>query len=169
MCTSRFPRAGFQIVFQIAVLRGTAAELLHGSGDQRRAAEIGVQDDASGIDHWPQRMRQHFLHESGNALLERCGIKRRELNVWLGRDFASQFTQNGASDFKEPLAIHPFREGDHARLHQQFVHGRNPAQQAGLCGGHNVLGARLHWFHGGHFSIECCREQRAGLTVPTYR
>jgi hypothetical protein len=44
-------RARFEVVFEIGILRGGATEFFHGRFGERSAAEIGVEDDAGGVDH----------------------------------------------------------------------------------------------------------------------
>ena len=46
---------GFEVVFEIAVLRGTKANFFERGRDQRGAAEVGVQDNARRVNHWLQR------------------------------------------------------------------------------------------------------------------
>ena len=42
--------AGFEVIFEIAVLRGGAAEFFDGGFGERGTAQIGVEDDAGGVD-----------------------------------------------------------------------------------------------------------------------
>ena len=62
-------RAGFEIVFKIGVLRGGAAEFFDDGFGERRAAKIGVKDDAGGVDDRLKRSGEDLLDGVGDLVL----------------------------------------------------------------------------------------------------
>ena len=57
VCRARASLAGGQVVFESGVALGHLLHGAQGGGAERRAAEVGVQDDAGGIDHRHQAGR----------------------------------------------------------------------------------------------------------------
>ncbi len=82
-------RAGFEVVFEIGILRRGAAEFFDGGFGERGASEIGVENDAGGIDHRLERLREDLLDGVGDFVLEGGGIERKDdraaaVNVCVG-------------------------------------------------------------------------------------
>ncbi len=60
------PHARGDIVFEICVLPGRLADVLDSGLRNRRAAQIGMQNHARGVDNGPQRRREQVRHLIGN-------------------------------------------------------------------------------------------------------
>ena len=71
-------RAGFEVVLEIRILRGGAAEFFDGGFGERRATEIGVQDDAGGVDDGLERLREDLLDGVGDFVLQGGGVERKD-------------------------------------------------------------------------------------------
>ena len=137
--------AGFEIVFEIGVLRGGAAKFFDGGFGERRAAKIGVQDDAGGVDDRLKRAGEDLLDRGRDVFLESRGVEPSGLcDLHVAGDFGAQVGQRGAGDFEKEIAIDVLGEGGEARLGQEFVDGRNLAQEIGLVGGEGAPRRRCH-------------------------
>ena len=74
------PRASFQVVFEIGILRCSGADSFDGFCSERRAAEVGVQDDPGGVDDGTQRgLKQlvNFGNDFRDELVRQ--VRRREI------------------------------------------------------------------------------------------
>src|SRR5579871_6148489 len=61
--------AHFEVVLEIRILRGGAAEFFDGGFGERGAAEVGVEDDAGGVDHGLERLGKDLLDGVGDFVL----------------------------------------------------------------------------------------------------
>ena len=74
-------RAGFEVVFEIAVLRRSAAEFVHDCFRQRRPAQVRVQNHSRRIDDRLQRARKNAFDFGADELFDGSGVeaKRRPI------------------------------------------------------------------------------------------
>ena len=70
--------AGFEVVFEIGILRRGAAEFFDGGFGERSAAEIGVKDDAGGVDDGLERLGEDLLHGVGDFVLQGGRVERED-------------------------------------------------------------------------------------------
>ena len=140
-------RSGLQIVLQIGILRGRAANLLHHVRGKRRAAEIGVQNYSRSVDHRLQGRRKFPLHGIHDALFDGSGVQNLLGLRFTGGDLAPQSFQHLAGRFHHEAAVHLAAQGNEAGTQEQFVHRGHTAQERCLLGGKLVLGAGSPWRH----------------------
>jgi hypothetical protein len=124
MLLPRSTLAGSEIELEIAVVGSGHDDRFERLGRQDGAAEVGVHDDAGGVDHAAQRgcdggheqrldpRRQHRRREVAGSLL---GL--------LLEDLAAKPVEHGANGINDERARIPLAERCDARLSQDFVHG----------------------------------------------
>src|ERR1700722_2719142 len=101
-------RAGFEIVFEIGILRCGAAKFLDGGFGERGAAEIGVEDDAGGVDDGLERLGKDLFDGVGDFVLESDGIERKDDRaavLGFGGQAGAQIGQSGAGGFEGGVTI----------------------------------------------------------------
>jgi hypothetical protein len=97
--------AGLEVEFKVRVTLGDFANMVERVLRQRGAAEVGVQEDTSGIDHRAQRKRR-----GAAQLTFRCGGETGDSSVHSGRfyastvDFLSQSIENTARRIRDRAA-----------------------------------------------------------------
>jgi len=129
-----------EVVFEIRILRGGAAEFFDGGLGERGAAEIGVKDDAGGVDHGLERLGEDLLDGVSDFVLQSGGIERKDDRAAAvsGRAFlggssfgskaCTKIGERSACNFEEEIAVDALGERGQARCPKQFVHRRDLAE-----------------------------------------
>ncbi len=151
--------SGFQVVFEVAVLRRGAAELFDGGFGERGAAQIRVQDYAGGVDDRLEGAGKDLLDGGGDSVFQRRRVEGEEDRLRLACDLCAQVGERGAGNFEQQCAIDSFRQGSQAGLSQEFVNRGDLAKQLRLVG---RKGAPAVGFHGRHFNTESERRGSVG-------
>ena len=114
----RTARAGREIVFEVAVTAAERNDRIECGGRQRRTAEIGVQDNAGGVDYRKQRCTAHLFEpagEVGDNVVVRCIARcARAAEDFLRRALDHVSTERRLERYDPLVGQHP-------------VHGRNPS------------------------------------------
>src|ERR1700674_496094 len=137
-------RAGFEIVFEIAVLRGSMAKLFDYRWGERCAAQVGVENDASRVDDRQKRARENSFNFGGDKFFHGGGGEAYRREVCFTGDPRAKIGEHGASDFDDQVAVHALGECSEVRLKEQFVDRRNLTQKFGLLGGDRSFASGFH-------------------------
>ena len=135
----RVPRAallGDEIEFEVGVAFGDAGHALEGERAERRAAEIGVEHDASCVDHRPQRERAPATDVFEDASGQGVGIRRLGL---LAQHAPPLGLEHLAHERGQSWPGHSPRFRPIDDLAQHLVHRGKPAEARGAVTAHRAL------------------------------
>ena len=96
---------GRDVVFEIGVMTGGGGDVLNGGFRERRAAQIGVQDDASRIDDAAQRRRQRERNGGLDFIFQRGGARGFESLRERGASRASCLRMIEVTNARPAMAI----------------------------------------------------------------
>ena len=147
-------RAGFEVVFEIRILSCGAAEFFDGGFGERSAAEIGVEDDAGGVDDRLKRLREDLLDGVGDFILQGGRIEREDdraaavsVGFFGGGSFGGEACTKSASAARVTSRAVPLDapgERSQAGCRSSSSTDGICRQQVGFgCGGHGDISAQL--------------------------
>ncbi len=138
------PRASFEVVFEIAVLRGAATEFVHHCFRQWRAAQVRVQNHSGSVDDRLQRARKNSFDFVGDKFFDGGGAEAQRCPIRIAHNARSQIRKHRPGNFDYEVAVHAFRKRRQPRLSEQFVHRRNLPQQFRLLRRNRLFAPLLH-------------------------